>query len=372
MIQLSPEESLLILTCRPSLAQDDHARLEKIIAKPLDWSFVLWRAETYQTLPLLGHHLQRLGSATAIPAFVHDYIKNWSLVSRARTIEQFRQLGQIINLLEQIGVNHFLLKGIALAPLVYPDPALRPMQDLDIMIPPRSAWKVQQAIYSLGYRHGVFDPQTGRFTHRFQRITRHSLLRTHALPSVTKSVRVPLPCSPELIPSSWRKRQLKSFVNSDGTITIPVFVDFHVNLSAGMELDDVWRGTAPKAVLGQKVAMQSSTALLWFSAARLYCEAFEHGTLKLQMFGDIDGILTNLTNEIDWAELLVIAQKYRLTPALYYVLSQARQLYGSPVPPNVLELLAPNQRELPAANDWGDPIPKLLSRAVVHRFEFAS
>ena len=123
------------------LAQDDQARLQKIVAKPLDWSFVLWRAETYQTLPVLGHHLQRLDSATAVPAFVHDYIKNWSLVSRARTIEQFRQLGQIINLLEQIGVDHFLLKGIALAPLVYPDPALRPMQDLDIMIPPISVWR---------------------------------------------------------------------------------------------------------------------------------------------------------------------------------------------------------------------------------------
>ncbi len=60
MVQLSREETFLLLTCRPDLTPSDDVRLQRIVDSDLDWSFVLWRAESYQTLPLCGFHLNRL------------------------------------------------------------------------------------------------------------------------------------------------------------------------------------------------------------------------------------------------------------------------------------------------------------------------
>ena len=371
MVQLSPEESLLLLSCRVLLGKSDDAVLTSLVQSGPDWSFVLWRAETYQTLPLLHYHLQRLGLEDAVPDEVRGYLRNWTTVSQARSREQFRELGRVVAALQRLGIDHYVMKGAAIAASVYPDPLLRAMQDLDIMILPRDAWRVQREIYRLGYKHGVFDPKNGRFTPIFKPITPQSLRSKHALHSVTRTVRIAAPIAPTLLPEAWRRRQLKSFSNSDGTLTVPVFIDFHVSLSPGMALADVWRGASAENLLGQQVKLQSPTAMLWFSAARLYHEAFQHGTLKLQMFGDIDAILRVHHDRIDWAELLVMVKKYKIEPALFYVLSQAQRLYGSPMPAGALELLEPSQTKAPAEHDWGDILPKLLSRPLVNDFEFA-
>lgn len=371
MVRLSPEETLLLLTCRPTLSRSDDARLSTLVRGAPDWPFILWRAETYQTLTMLGHHLERLKLVTALPDFVLPYVRNWAALARARSLEQFKALGQLLHQFEHSNIDYFLLKGAAFAGTVYPDPLLRPMQDIDIMVRPRDAWRVQSTVYEMGYRHGVFNPRDGRFVHMFRKISRRSLRTKHALHSVTKTSIIPLPLPREQISSAWQKRQIKSFSRPNGMLAMPVFVDFHVNLSQGMSETDVWRGVRKQDVLGQDVCVQSPTAMLWFSAARLYHEAFQHGTLKLQMLGDIDALLKTHEADIDWAELMVIGQKHAITPALYYVLSQVRQLMDAPVPSAALELLAPRQNLPPAANDWGDVIPKLLSRAVVGQFEYA-
>jgi hypothetical protein len=371
MVQLTPEETLLLLSCRVALNKVEDARFSAIAGSSLDWPFVLWRAETYQTIPLIAFHLKRLDLLGAIPNFIATYIQNWTSLSEARSREQFRELGRIVNRLQKIDVDYFLLKGAALASTVYPNPLLRPMQDLDIMIQPRDAWRVQREIYRLGYKHGVFNPQDGRFTPLFRKITWKSLREKHALHSVTKTIRLPSPVLNRLISSAWQKRQIKSYSYDDGTVAMPIFVDFHINLFPGMAISDVWRGAGERPLLGQSVKVQSPTAMLWFSAARLYHEAFQHGTLKLQMFGDVDALLKVYKGKIDWAELLTMAKKYSMTAALYYVLSQAERLGGGEAPSSVLALLKPDQQQAPAQGDWGDIIPKLLSRSVVNDFEYA-
>ncbi|KRQ15348.1 nucleotidyltransferase family protein [Bradyrhizobium manausense] len=371
MVQLTPEETLLLLSCRVTLTKAEDAHFAAVVNSSLDWPFVLWRAETYQTVPLMAFHLQRMKLLNAIPSFIAEYIHNWSSLSQARSREQFRELGRLVNALKKIEVDYFLLKGVALANTVYPDPLLRPMQDIDIMIQPRDAWRVQREAYRLGYKHGVFNPRDGRFTPLFRKITWRSLREKHALHSLTKTTRVPSPVPAKLIPLAWQKRQIKSYSSDDGAVAIPIFVDFHVNLFPEMSLSDVWRGAGERTLLGQSVKVQSPTGMLWFSAARLYQEAFQHGTLKLQMFGDVDGLLTTCKEKLNWAELLAIAKKYHIAPSLYYVLSQAQRLGSGSVPDAVLTLLKPDQQRQPDQGDWGDVVPKLLSRPIVNEFEYA-
>lgn len=370
MIRLTPEESILLLTCRPVLSDDDRARLVRLVTPSVDWAYVLWRAETYQTVSLLRAHLAAAVPDEHIPAGIRRYVDNWSALSATRSTEQFRELGQILPMLDREGIDYHLLKGAAIAAMLYRDPLTRPMQDLDIMIRPQDARRVQRAMYAIGYRHGAFMPDTGKFRHMFRRITGKSLQNNHALHSMTKINVTAPPVEDRMLPPEWRHRQIKCAFATDGGLMMPVFVDFHVNLMAGMDQEDVWRGVATRDILGQRVNAQSITTMLWFSAVRVYREAFEYNTLKLQMLGDIDALLRIHGDAVDWAELLAIADEYQFGPPLFYVLSQARDLFGADVPERVLALLAPDRRAKPVASDFGDVIPKILSRPIVNRFAY--
>ena len=96
------------------------------------------------------------------------------------------------------------------------------------------------------------------------------------------------------------------------------------------------------------------------------------GEARLQAIrARIDALVAARGDEIDWSETLLMADRYGVRPPLYYVLGQAAQLCGTPIPPRLLAALAPSQRDVPAENDWGDIVPQLLTRPVVNRFQLA-
>ncbi|MGF9691617.1 nucleotidyltransferase family protein [Rhizobium sp. 0TCS1.26] len=371
MVQLSREETFLLLTCRPYLSGADDQRLMRIVAEEPDWSFILWRAESYQTLPVCLHHLRRLDLGYAVPQWVIAYMTAWSQLSRARSEVQFKQLGELLAHFRGADIDHYLFKGPMMSALLYPDPALRPMQDIDLMVRAADVRRVQRELYALGYQHGVFNPADGVFTHMFRKITPKTMEHKYALHSVTKVEEIRPALDVSLIAPEWRMRQIKSFVKDDGTVRMPVFIDVHFSLGEGMDEADVWRGTGRRRVLGREVPSQSLTTALWFSAARVYYEAFQHGTLKLQMLGDIDALLRMHGSEIDWPQLLAIASKYRFSAAIFYVLEQVRRLFDAPIPMQVLVLLLPDPTRQPDPADFGDILPKLLSRTVVTDIELA-
>lgn len=369
-MKLSAEDTFLLLTCRPRLDAVEDRHVRSAVAAGLDWSFVLWRAETYQTIPLCLHHLARLNLIAQCPQWAAEYMHYWSQLSKARTQVQFSLLGELLNHLDEVQIDHYLFKGPLFAATLYSDPSLRPMQDLDIMVRSKDLRRTQQALYALGYKHGVFDPATGRFTHMFRQITPATLEHKYAIHSVTRVTEIRPTFDTTMVAPEWGRRQIKSFVCDNGTISMPVFVDIHFNLAAGMDEADVWRGAQRRQILKQEVRCQSVTTALWFSAARVYYEAFQHGTLKLQMLGDVCGLLSDFGDEIDWAALAAAAHKYRFNAALFHVLFLIRTQFGTPVPDAVLALLMPNQKDNPDAGDFGEILPKLLSKTVVTELQY--
>ncbi len=372
MLLLTPEETLLLLTCRAYLTDREDALVRTVVAKGPHWPYVLWRSENYGTLPILSYHCRRLGVLENIPGETRTYVERWCSLSESRSIEQFRQLGTIVEAFESEGIDYFLLKGLALSALYYPNPLIRPMQDLDLMIRPKDAVRAQKTMFRLGFQHGVYDSSSGRFVRMYRRVTPELLRRDHELPSMTKCSVVKSPLPGSAVPWAWRRKNIKCFIDKEQVLTVPVFVDLHVNLSTGLALADVWRAVSREVVFGKKVCVHSATGLLWFVAARLYHEAFQFNTLKLLMLGDVHAILHIRGKDVDWAELLTVAHKYGMRPSLFYVLKQVRQLTGVGVPEAVLNQLRPSPLEIPMAHDWGDVLPKLLSRPALHEVRLTS
>ena len=74
-------------------------------------------------------------------------------ILRHRQANQIRTglLSKIITACEKAGVQLILLKGAALFHLVYPEPGLRPMRDLDLLIHPSQAPVMETLLGDLGF-----------------------------------------------------------------------------------------------------------------------------------------------------------------------------------------------------------------------------
>jgi hypothetical protein len=273
--------------------------------------------------------------------------------------------------LDQAGIAYFLVKGPDLALLYYPDPLLRPMTDVDIMVRPADAHRVQKLMFEIGYRHGIFDPTNGHWTDEEKPIGPATFRDTYALPVFARIEKVESPFASSDLPTKLRYRHVKSFVDSRQVMHMPIFIDIHVNLSVGIDEEDIWSGVQLANTLGRVVRVQSPTGAVWFLAARLYHEAFLYNSLRLIMLGDLHAVLHRQLANVNWGEVAAIAYKYEMRPALYYVLSQVRRICDIDVPPAFLEMIRPDQTEIPLQHDWGDIMPKLFSIPFINEITLA-
>jgi len=72
------------------------------------------------------------------------------------------ELRKVIEALHECDVTALVLKGIILAYTSYPDPSLRPMSDLDLLVPPEKKEKVLLVLRKLGFEY----PESVFATHR--------------------------------------------------------------------------------------------------------------------------------------------------------------------------------------------------------------
>ena len=121
-----------------------------------------WRATTdferdvdsgsQRLLPLVFHNLleHRIDDPVML-RLKGMYRKTWSANHFL-----FRQTARILNLLQEAGIPVMVLKGVPLTILYYRNHALRPMHDMDIMVPISRAWNAIDVLKNNGWAVG--DP----------------------------------------------------------------------------------------------------------------------------------------------------------------------------------------------------------------------
>ncbi|HEV3400955.1 MAG TPA: nucleotidyltransferase family protein [Acidimicrobiales bacterium] len=125
-------------------------------ARPPDnvWSGVRWHrltalADWHRLGPLLH---RRVALPDEAPDHVSERLELDYLETAARNLYLLDQLTVIQQALDAEGIRAMPLKGAALVQTVYPEPALRPMRDLDILVAPSMIARAQQAVVALGFR----------------------------------------------------------------------------------------------------------------------------------------------------------------------------------------------------------------------------
>lgn len=127
-----------------ALREDSSSRKEEIAAF----------ATSTQGLSAL---VSRCADVRALPAVLSEFLFAENLQSGARARRLLETLSVTICALRAAGVEVVALKGAALAFFHYPDPALRPMGDLDLLLrDPRDLARATEALSSAGWR-ALFD-----------------------------------------------------------------------------------------------------------------------------------------------------------------------------------------------------------------------
>ncbi len=102
------------------------------------------------TGPVLAHRPQLLA---ALPTTLQERLRQERLRRAAAVALRRRELHWVLQALNGVGTIPVLLKGAALlASGVYPDPAMRPMGDLDVWLPTNAISRAVVLLREMGYR----------------------------------------------------------------------------------------------------------------------------------------------------------------------------------------------------------------------------
>ncbi|MEN8218321.1 MAG: nucleotidyltransferase family protein [Pseudomonadota bacterium] len=139
-----------------------------------DWESIVQFAVIYSVAPLLYHRIKSVN----IPAsFQHKLLKAY-LISASRNTRLYSELSKIIKALQDTPV--IVLKGAHLAQNVYGNIALRPMNDIDILVRKTDLLKAEKNMLEIGYS----SPR--------QNEIQVACAKHHHLPPLIKQGRVPV------------------------------------------------------------------------------------------------------------------------------------------------------------------------------------
>jgi hypothetical protein len=99
--------------------------------------------------PLLYAHLK--AAQVPIPFGARRELQGLCARHRHASRVHTRILRDVLTTYNAAGIRALVLKGAALAHLIYPEPGLRPMSDLDILVSKSDLWQAQSLLAELGF-----------------------------------------------------------------------------------------------------------------------------------------------------------------------------------------------------------------------------
>ena len=140
---------LLRGSARVECGAADRRQLRDAALGLADWTGLPAAAEAHGLAPLLYFHLTEAGAS--IPIDARQRLFAASVHHRDANRARFQALGGILNAFDSAQIPVVVLKGAALAWLLYPTPGLRPLSDIDLLVAPHDAARAQSLLSALGF-----------------------------------------------------------------------------------------------------------------------------------------------------------------------------------------------------------------------------
>ncbi len=270
----------------------------------VDWEEIFQGVGRNGLLGLTYRYLQQGHSKHLVPHYFKQWVGRAFRTHAIRVTAMYRKVASLLTKLTDASIDYMVIKGPALANLVYPDPVLRGFNDLDILIRERDWNAMHTYLLSLGY------------------------LPEHDWPYpppklVDKEVIYEL--------KYWHPKQ---------KLLVEVHYDDLLNAGlASRDFEGFWRRAITVDVDGVIV----KTLSLEDQLIHLSMHAHYHGYTRLNWFSDIGLLLQRYGQQLDWRQMLRTVQIEEAHVGVYYSLYFLDLLFGISVPTHVLHRLRPDR-----------------------------
>ena len=299
---------------------------------PADWDTLARKAYAEGVGPLLYWRISKIENVSSLPDETRSFLRILYAGTHLQNQVLFKELEQLASDLHQAGIPAVVLKGACLALTVYPDLGLRPMGDVDVLVPTPKLDEAVGIAKSLGFVDAAPEASSGL----------HELLSHHV---------------------SLQKAGSQA-----------VIVEIHDRLagedafSFAVPVGWFWEQAEP---LDNSSLMQFQSLLMLSPVAQILYAAghamLQHGgeNAPLRWFYDLDLLIRHYHERMDWDLLLSQAKTFEWGSALAAALFRTVTYFNTPVPKTVLAALAQatdRHRELVALKQSRSETHILLER----------
>jgi len=268
----------------------------------------LQMSKNHGLAPLLYYHLHRIDLDHQIPQSIMDQLHDIYWSNLARNLLLYDELSRVLKSFEEKEIPVVVVKGLALAELVYKNIALRPMADADLLVQKRSLPEVMKTLFKLGFE---ILPEEKRITIKYMNEL-HLLKHQENVKYL-----------PSLI------------INIHWDLTAPIRFKGTTKTDPQQMIS---RARPAKIAYNNILLMTREDQILWV----IYHATFQHPFIGLLQLCDVAELIKLKENELDWQSLLKTSKNERIATATYYFLSSTKKLLGVPIPNWVLKALTPN------------------------------
>jgi Uncharacterised nucleotidyltransferase len=288
-------ENSLILACLRT--EPDAQRIRELVERCLEWPVIIRKAERWRVVPSVYLELRRGAHLNRVPGLVAEGLKHLYYRDTIRGVAKRELLRSALLRLAEASVPVIVLKGAALATLVYQSHTLRPTRRIELLVHRHDLARVEAVLRSL--REAPDAPVRGP--------------QGHALPNVR----------------------------------------YHISGQAGVEgipaavripIEDFWARARPVEIESVPTLVFGHEDLLLHLAMQLAAHDFVG---RVRTLCDIGETCRRYGDTIDWRELIARACAYDLAKPLYYSVRLARELVGAGVPSQALMALRASVASLP-------------------------
>jgi hypothetical protein len=264
-----------------------------------DWDELLQQSDRHGITPLLYHRLRTFHPTLPIPAPILGNLRQAYLENAARNIRLYHNLSQVLGILHGNRIPVIALKGAHLAALVYENPALRFMGDLDLLVQKDDLMKIDALLLGMGCTPNEQNRIVGKDNHEF----------VYVMPRRDVSLEIHWSILPPSFPfpidteGQWERSLSARIAGVDAAVFCPDDLLLHLCLHAGCT------------------------------------HGFEPG---LKLFCDISEILQHNRDTLNWVNFQRRSREWGAGKCVYLTLKLASDLLGVVFPAGVMESLKPS------------------------------
>ncbi len=306
-----------------------HALGAGLSAPDIDWPAVVVQGIRHGVAPLVARQMSAFVGDARLPAEIAACLTRLYRANARRNRALFQETGRLVRALEAEDIRCLVLKGVALALTVYPDPALRHFADIDILVDPANHEAAGKVLTACGFVRDEAPPSARQHHDRYTALYPEDILTETLVPEF----------DPTHAPDSL------------GSHRYQVVVELHrgiFRLASGFlrEVDMAPFWACPqKARLpgGTPIPIPSQEAML----VHLAVHAADHIFRRLLFPLDMALVIGRSTTPIHWERVAALADLYGARASLYRMLECVRREFGVAIPDEALRGLRPGRAGQP-------------------------